>query len=451
MKFRLISIIILIAIVFAGWFVISTQKTDGRFNFKYGLDLQGGTHLMYRADISGVVDGNINGALNTLKETIEKRINIFGVSEPLVQTEVGGSLANDKYRLIVELPGVTDTSEAIRLIGQTPLLEFKLLDTERSLEVLSQGEEEGKSADQILGEISIDELYVDTGLTGGLLERAQLNFVPPTNEPVVSLYFNGEGKELFGEITKNNIGEVLAIFLDGNPISAPVINSHIANGQAQISGAFSTEEAKLLVQDLNFGALPVPIELIETQTVGPTLGKEILNKGAFALMVGLILIAVFLIVWYRLLGLIAVASLICYLIIMLMLFKIIPVTLTSSGIAGLILSLGMAVDANVLIFERMKEELRGGASPFNAIEVGTKRAWSSIRDGNLSSLISAVILYWFAGAAIVKGFALVFAIGVLVSMFTAIFVTKTFALAVAPNTKDKMRWLFNGGISNKKK
>jgi protein-export membrane protein SecD len=351
----------------------------------------------------------------------------------------------------VELPGVTDTAEAIKLIGQTPLLEFRLLDSTKSLDILQAEESGDKTIDELLTEVSIDELYVPTGLTGGLLERAQLQFIQTTNEAVVSLNFNSEGKELFSEITKNNIGEVLAIFLDGTPVSTPVINSHIANGQAQISGAFSAEEAKILVRDLNFGALPVPIELIETQTVGPTLGKETLNKGAYALIIGFTLITIFLAIWYRLPGLIAGVSLVGYLIIMLMLFKLIPVTLTSSGIAGLILSLGMAVDANILIFERMKEELKGGASPYNAIHTGVRRAWSSIRDGNLSSLISAVILYWFAGAAIVKGFALVFAIGIIMSMFTAIFVTKTFALAVAPDTKNKMKWLFNSGFSNKNK
>jgi protein-export membrane protein SecD len=451
MKIRLTAVAILLILVLGGWFVYSSEKEGSNYNFKYGLDLQGGTHLMYRADVSGIVDGDINGALDSLKETIERRINIFGVSEPLVQTEVGGRLETDKYRLIVELPGVTDTTEAIRLIGQTPLLEFRLLDSNKSLELLELEQSGEKTIDELLLDVPINDLYVPTGLTGGLLERAQLQFVPPTNEPVVSLSFNSEGRELFSEITKNNIGEILAIFLDGTPVSTPVINSHIADGKAQISGAFSPEEARLLVRDLNFGALPVPIELIETQTVGPTLGKETLNKGAYALVIGFTLITIFLAIWYRLPGLIAGVSLIGYLIIMLMLFKLIPVTLTSSGIAGLILSLGMAVDANVLIFERMREELRGGASPYNAINTGVKRAWSSIRDGNLSSLISAVILYWFAGAAIVKGFALVFAIGVIVSMFTAIFVTKTFALAVSPNRKGKMKWLFNSGFSNKNK
>lgn len=451
MKIRLISVFILVLLTVGGWFVYNSEKEGSGYNFKYGLDLQGGTHLMYRADISGVVDGDINGALNSLKETIERRINIFGVSEPLVQTEVGGKLSTDKYRLIVELPGVTDTSEAIRLIGQTPLLEFRLLNSAKSLEILELEQSGEKTIDEIIEEIPIDELYISTGLTGGLLERAQLQFISTTNEVVVALSFNSEGKELFSEITKNNIGEVLAIFLDGTPVSTPVINSHIANGQAQISGAFSAEEARLLVRDLNFGALPVPIELIETQTVGPTLGKETLNKGSYALVVGFIVITIFLAFWYRLPGLIAGVSLVGYVIIMLGLFKLIPVTLTSSGVAGLILSLGMAVDANILIFERMKEELKGGASPHNAILTGTKRAWSSIRDGNLSSLISAVVLYWFAGAAIVKGFALVFAIGIIVSMFTAIVVTKTFALVVSPNTKGKMRWLFNSGFSNKNK
>ena len=449
MKKRLFALFTFLLFTLGGWFLIQTEdetNEDLYRPFRYGLDLQGGVHLGYKADVSDIAEEDIAGAMVSLKETIERRVNLFGVSEPLVQTETSlGSSEENKHRLIVELPGVTDLNQAIEGIGATPVLEFKLLDREVQSAFFEKygelEEDEEIPEEEILA--FTENLYASTGLTGALLDRALVQFLPPNNQPAISLRFNGEGKDLFKKITEENTGEILAIFLDGTLLTQPVIQQVITNGEAQITGRFSVEEAQTLVRDLNFGALPVPIELIETQVVGPTLGQEIIEKGAFALLIGLGAICIFLIFWYRVWGLVATVALASYVLMMLLLFKFLPVTITASGIAGLILSLGMAVDANVLIFERVKEELAGGANPRNAIKAGTERAWSSIRDGNLSSLISAVILFYFSGASIVKGFALVFALGVLVSMFTAIVVTKTLALGIVP---EKKNLLFGTGL-----
>jgi len=441
MKKRLFALFTFLLFALGGWFLVQTEdETNSRYRpFKYGLDLQGGVHLGYKADVSDIAEEDIAGAMISLKETIERRVNLFGVSEPLVQTETSlGSSDANKHRLIVELPGVTDLNQAIEAIGATPILEFRLLD--RDVQNAFFKKFEGLTDDELIPEEEVvtftENLYVSTGLTGALLDRALVQFLPPNNQPAISLRFNSEGKDLFKQITEENTGEILAIFLDGILLTQPVIQQVITNGEAQITGQFSVEEAQTLVRDLNFGALPVPVELIETQVVGPTLGKEIIEKGVFALLIGLGAICLFLIFWYRVWGVVATIALSMYVLMMLLLFKFLPVTITASGIAGLILSLGMAVDANILIFERVKEELAGGANPRNAIKAGTDRAWSSIRDGNLSSLISAVILFYFSGASIVKGFALVFALGVLVSMFTAIVVTKTLALGVVPEKKN---------------
>jgi len=441
MKYRIYSIILLILFVGLGFFVFEAQKPESRFSqyaFKLGLDLNGGAHLTYQADVSGVE--NPDEAMTALKDAIERRINVLGVSEPVVQTvQTGGN-----YRLSVELPGVTDISEAIDTIGATPLLEFRLFDEEA---VQSAGTVE--VGDDGVGRVTIDQnkAYAPTELTGRYLDRATLSFIPPANEPVVNLRFDSEGKALFAQITSDNIGNVLAIFLDGQAISTPVVRQEIKNGEAQISGGFTAEEARELVRNLNFGALPVPIELIETQTIGPSLGAETTRAGQMALMIGIMAVGVFLIFWYRALGLVAVVALFSYLIIMGTLFQIIPVVLTAAGVAGFILSIGMAVDANVLIFERAREEMRDGAHIRQALIEGSRRAWPSIRDGNFSSLISAIVLYWLSGSSVVQGFALVFGLGVLVSMLSAVIVSRTFAIAISPSHENIVtRWLFSNGF-----
>jgi protein-export membrane protein SecD len=406
--------------------------------------------------------------MNVLRDVIERRINIFGVSEPIVQIEQSSFVTDEPIeRLVVELPGVTDVADAVREIGRTPLLEFKLVDEEalaaqEALENLTNsasGTGARISNVRINGELqsASGSPYVDTGLTGRYFERAELVFGQAnqgglSNEPIVSISFNEEGAQLFEDITRENVGEQLAIFLDGEVISSPSINEVITGGDAVISGNFTPETARDLVQNLNFGALPVPITLASTQTIGASLGAEILDKGIYAGVIGLSIVIVFMLLWYRLPGAIAGIALLVYLASMLALFKLIPVTLTAAGLAGLILSLGMAVDANVLVFERMKEEYRDGKTSREAAREGFSRAWNAIRDGNITSILSAVILFWF-GTSIVKGFALVFGLGVLISMITAISVTRTLLLALPdmpPKGQTFMSKLYGSGVRNSK-
>lgn len=446
-KTRIAAGIILIFGALLGFFVFQSEvKEDGSLPpIKYGLDLAGGTHLVYQADVSQLERSEISPAMEALRNVIERRVNAFGVSEPLVQVEEGGFGGETKYRLIVELPGVKDVEEAKAAIGETPVLEFKLLKEGATLPP--------PGATTTVG-TSTDERFEDTGLTGRYLQDAQMQFGQGqglSNEPIVLVEFNAEGAELFAEITRNNVGRNLAIFLDGEMISAPVLREEITGGTAQISGNFSPEEAKRLERDLDLGALPVPIELVTQQTIGSTLGEETKDAGTKAGIIGLLAVGLFMLLWYRVPGIVAVTALAIYLFIMLAIFKLVPVVLTSAGIAGFILSIGMAVDANVLIFERMKEELRDESasekSMQKSIEDGFSRAWPSIRDANISSLITAVILFYIVGTALTKGFAVTFGIGVLISMITAISISRTLLLAFAGEeyTSTK-RLLFGSGF-----
>ena len=295
---------------------------------------------------------------------------------------------------------------------------------------------------------TLDEVFEVTPLTGRFLQKAQVDFDSNTGEPTVLLTFNNEGEKLFAKITKENINKTLAIFLDGVPISLPVIRQEIASGNAVISGGFKAVEARELSRNLNYGALPVPIELISTQTIGASLGEDAINAGLGAGIMAYLIISLFLVIWYRLPGLVAVLSLLMYVALNLIIFKFM-VTLTAAGIAGFILSLGMAVDANILIFERMKEELKRGRALEDAMREGFARAWTSIRDSNLSSIITAVILYLFASTSLIKGFALVFFIGVVTSMFTAIIASRTLLFALGVKGQGKLsKFLFGSGISN---
>lgn len=430
---RVFAGLVLITGIAITGFVGVSERNGGPLPMQFGLDLAGGTHLVYRADTSEVIGQEKEEALSALREVIERRTNLFGVAEPLVQIERSSFVAaQEEDRLIVELPGVTDISEAVRIIGETPLLEFRI-----------QNPNAGEAAD-------ITEQFTSIGLTGRFIQDAELTFASGqnggfTNEPIVLVNFNAEGSQIFEDITRENIGRQLAIFLDGEVISAPVIRETISGGTAQISGGFSPEEARDLVRDLNFGALPLPIELISTQSIGPSLGKAILEEGIVAGIAGLILIMMFMVVWYRVPGIIASVALVFYIALMLLVMKLVPITLTAAGIAGLILSLGMAVDANVLIFERMKEELKSGKGLRESVRDGFSRAWLPIRDGNISSLIAAIILFWF-GSSIIEGFALVFALGVLLSMLSAITVTRIVLLALAPETGEKVKGLFSSGL-----
>ncbi|KKR41522.1 MAG: Preprotein translocase subunit SecD [Parcubacteria group bacterium GW2011_GWF1_40_6] len=411
--------------------------------FRLGLDLSGGTHLTYKADISSVPAGQVGDSMNALRDVIERRINIFGVSEPVVQVQHSGFVSGADEQLIVDLPGVTDVKQAVDMIGKTPLLEFKI----EAPEGTPQKATVDKNGQVTL---SLDSQFVPTELTGRYLKKATLEFDTNTREPKVSLQFDDTGTKLFAQITKSNIGKMVAIYLDGAPISTPVVREEIPNGQAVISGSFTPTEAKQLVGRLNSGALPVPISLLSTQTIGASLGDSATSAGVKAGIVGFALIALFLILWYRLPGVVAVLSLSIFTIIVLSLFKLIPVTLTTAGIAGFIISMGIAVDANVLIFERLKEELHAGRSIADAVSAGFTRAWSSIRDSNLSTIITAIILFWF-GTSLIKGFALTLGIGVVISMFSAIIISKVFLSLLSFMKENKFtRFMFSSGLSSGK-
>jgi protein-export membrane protein SecD len=508
--------------------------------FRLGLDLQGGTHLVYQADVSQVPAGDRAEAISGVRDVIERRVNAFGVAEPVVQTSGSG----DNYRLVVELAGVKDVNQAIKMIGETPLLEFKeqggeepltaeeqaqldkynqeakvkvegllkkvlnlpvsdfgkiakensedpgsaakdgdlgwakkgtyvaefekaiftdlkkgeithqLVQTKFGYHIIYKEDERGEADNlevksrHILiktkteADIKPPEQWKYTGLTGKQLKKAQVEFDPNSGLPDVGLEFNDEGKNLFAEITKRNVGKIVGIFLDGQPISLPRVNEEIPNGKAVITGDFSLQEAKTLVQRLNAGALPVPISLISQETVGASLGQDSLQKSLFAGLIGFLAVILFMILYYRLPGLLSAIALGIYAVLILAVFKLFGVTLTLSGIAGFILSLGMAVDANVLIFERMKEEFRAGKHFQNAVGDGFKRAWYSIRDSNISTLISCTVLFWFTSSS-VKGFALTLGIGVLTSMFTAITVTRGLLKSIVSQRVENWYFLFH--------
>lgn len=449
-----------------------------------GLDLQGGSQLIYQADLSNIKAENRAEAMAGVRDVIERRVNLFGVSEPIVQV-------SGQDRLIVELAGIKDIDQAIAAIGETPTLEFmeeagtmpsvqadtstesvtgetsptdnqdtrsnatpraslRRLATDTTPTATASEEAATDQSGEQLPDLTPEELqqiqsqlqdssgnpidmsalqqpqFNPTGLSGKNLTKATVVFQQQgVGSPQVSLEFDDEGRKLFADITERNVGKRVAIMIDGVIISAPVVQEKITEGNAVITGNFTVDEAKELARNLNQGALPVPINLVSRQTIGATLGQESVQKSLVAGIIGLIAVAVFMIGFYRFPGLLATASLIIYAVIALAIFKLIPVTLTLAGVAGFIMSIGMAVDANVLIFERLREELREGKDLSLAIENGFRGAWSSIRDSNISSIITCIILYAL-GSSLVKGFALTLGIGVVVSMFTAITVTRTF-------------------------
>lgn len=443
LKRRITALLVLIIAAAIGYFVYASQiKTEGtlsKYPFRLGLDLSGGTHLVYKADISQLPEGQVDDSMDALRDVIERRVNLFGVSEPVVQVQ-HASLANgQEERLTVDLPGVTEVAEAVKMIGQTPFLEFRV-----------QSEESKQAVPSADGTLAIDPstAFVPTQLNGKYLKNAVLQFDPNTMEPIVMLQFNDEGAKLFEALTKEHVGEVVAIFLDGEPISMPVVQQAITGGEAVISGNFNASEAKQLVGRLNSGALPVPISLISTQTIGASLGGEAVAAGIRSALIGFLAIALFLIMWYRLPGLIAVLGLAIYVAITLAIYKLIPVTLTAAGIAGFIISIGLAVDANILVFERFKEELQAGRSIADAMKSGFGRAWFSIRDANTSTFITAIILFWF-GTSLIKGFALTLGLGVLVALFSAITVSRMLLRALPQGSSRTLTFLFGSGFSKK--
>lgn len=507
-----------------------------------GLDLQGGTQLVYQTNTSDIPDEQRSDSVKGARDVIERRVNYFGVAEPVIQT----SKVGEEWRLLVELPGIKDVHEAINMIGETPILEFKEQGEEKELtaeekqQIQEYNQQAQQRAEDILekalkpesdfeklaeeysedtgsaqqggdigwftreqmvpefsqavfdeleeGEITqelvqsdygyhiikktgqrtkeADDLDVEieglgegeiktesepvqearaqhilimtqseelmqgvnweyTGLTGKQLKTAFVSFNQQTNEPEVSLEFNDEGGKLFAEITERNIGQPVAIFLDDAPLSIPMVQEKIPSGQAVITGDFTLTEAKELSQRLSAGALPVPIKLVSQQNIGPSLGSISMRKSFVAGALGFLLIIIFMIVLYGKKGIVASLALTIYALIVLALYQLIPVTLTLAGLAGFILSLGMAVDANILIFERIKEEENLGKPGLGAVHDGFKNAWSAIRDGNITTLIVCFILYYF-GTGLIRGFGLTLGIGIVISMFTAIIVTKTF-------------------------
>ena len=365
--------------------------------FHLGLDLQGGTHLVYQADTGKIAAADRADAVKATKDNIERRVNLLGVSESLVQTSQVGS----DSRLIIELPGISDVAEAINTIGATAQLEFR---------------------ESAVATPSAQTDFTSTGLTGADLKLAQVQFGGSSDQisgtPSVGIEFSPDGGKKFAEITKRNIDKPLAIFLDNQLVSAPNVQQEITGGHAVISGQFTLDEAKRLVVQLNAGALPVPIKIVEQKNIGATLGSESITKSLFAGFVGLLLIWLFMAANYGIKGLLADFALIIYILITLSVFKLVPVTLTLAGIAGFILSIGMAVDANILVFERIREEVASGKTPFNAIETGYSRAYTTILDTNITTLISGIILY-FMGSGPVRGFAVTLIIGILLTVFTA--------------------------------
>ncbi|MSQ11801.1 MAG: protein translocase subunit SecD [Dehalococcoidia bacterium] len=393
---------------------------------RLGLDLEGGVQLVYQAQQETVTQEQMEGVATI----IERRINSFGVAEPNIQV-LGTN------RLLIQLPGVTEVNEAKRLIGQTATLEFK------------ERECQNPDCTQFIDK--------DIGLTGDLLSRAFPGRDTVTGRPIVHIEFDARGEQIFAEATNRIAGtnNRVAIFLDEEELLAPVAEQAILGGRAFIqSPTFTSERVRTIGIQLESGRLPVPIEVIQEQEVDATLGQDSLANSLKAGYIGLGLVALFMVLYYRLPGATAAAALMVYVAITLALFKLIPVTLTLAGVAGFILSIGMAVDANVLIFERMKEELRQGRSLVAALDAGFARAWPSIRDSNISTFITCGILYWFGnrlGASVVSGFAVTLFLGVVLSMFSAIFVSRTFLRVVVRSSASHQAGLFKVGFFHARK
>ncbi len=476
--------------------------------FSLGLDLQGGSYLVYQANVSNIPKGERASALSSARDVIERRVNAFGVSEPVVT--VNRTIRGD-YQIIAELAGIKDVRQAIKIIGEMPILQFKeqassspatvkLLvpkssakpATGASIKFIPVNSASSSPTSSSLALASTTNSpatprWVDTALTGKYLKHSSVQFNQNDGSPEVALNFNSAGAKLFEAITARNIGKPVAIFLDGKVISAPIVNARITGGQAVISGHFNITEAKALVSRLNSGALPVPVTLISQKTVGASLGSKSIDNSLKAGLIGLLLVSLFMILYYRLPGFLSVLSLLVYGLTVLAIFKSLPiwlalilvfimiglifytfnelkifngalaalfiligfllffyalkpVTLSLSGIAGFILSIGMAVDANILIFSRTREELKIGKSVSQAVDDGFKRAWPSIRDGNVSTLITCLILMFF-GTSTVQGFGTTLFIGISVSLFSAIVVTHTLFVVILGDWLEKRTWL----------
>ena len=380
-----IFLFVYLIFIFLSLYIFLTKK------FFYGIDIAGGTILTYEIDKENLKEKKLKDALEESKDLIERRINFLGVAEFNVNYTEGG-------KILVEIPNIKNPEEAIKIIGDTPFLEFKI---------------PGKKENE----------FLPSGLTGEYLKKAELSFNPQTYQPIVVLYFNEKGKEIFKNLTKEYLGKPIAIYLDGKLISSPVVRDVIENGVAEISGNFTVEEAKILANRLNQGALPAPLKLISVSLVNPLLGEKFLELAIKASILGFILVTLFMIIVYRFSGLLASIALIVFTLFNVSLYKVLGVTLSLASLSGLVLAIGMAVDANILIFERRREEFKKGKSPEEAIEEGFKRAFPSIRDSNITTIISSSIIYFLA-SSFVKGFALTLLLGVIISFLTAVIFTK---------------------------
>lgn len=383
------------------------------FQFKQGLDIQGGMQIVLDADMTDIPEEDRMQALDSAREVILRRVDLYGIAEPVVQTSIGG----DNYRLVVELPGVKDPDQALALVGQTAQLDFQLVQT---LAATASATEQQQVE------------LISTGLTGKELQKASVQFNPQTGQPEVAIQFNEDGTQLFGQITEEHTNELLAISLDGSVIMAPRISQAIYGGQATINGLSGVDEAKQLSIQLNAGALPVPISVLEQRVIGPSLGAASVQQSVMAGLIGLALVMLFMILYYGLAGVLASLALLVYSLLTIAIYKIIGVTVTLPGIAGLLLSIGMAVDANILIFERMKEELRLGKPFERAMELGFGRAWDSIKDANVTTILTSLILMnplnfsFLNTSGLVRGFGITLLIGVVLGLFTGVVVTRTF-------------------------
>ena len=476
---RLIRSLIFISIIFlvAVWVVwpanpgvhlnLGNTSIDRDISVHQGLDLQGGLQVLLEADLPAGQTPT-GDAMRTARQIVENRVNALGVTEPLVQQQGAG-------RIVVELPGIKDPDEAIATLKQTGLLEF----VDVGLAPLTEGSQvqtdclnpaqvdcgaaeaalagasptpeapsataEATEAGGATPEATPSGPALHTVMTGAAIQDVTVGASGAANQIGINFTLTTAGARIFGDHTSSHVNQYLAIVLDKRVIYSPVINSPITSGRGTISGRFTVDTANTLAIQLRYGSLPVPLKVVQRKTIGPTLGEDSIRKSLVAGVIGLSAVAIFMLSYYRLPGVLADLALLVYATVVFAAFKLIPVTLTLPGIAGFVLSVGVAVDANILIFERMKEELRAGRRLESAVEIGHARAWPSIRDSNISTLITCAILYWFGstfGASIVKGFAFTLAIGVLVSLFTAVFVTRTFLHLVLDrlNFAERQAW-----------
>ena len=410
-------VIILALLGFSLWSVIPLDGDRfGRKGLTLGLDLKGGAYLVYEADLSKMdPTQTVDQVMTSVLSKIERRANAFGVKEPIIQRQ-------GENRILVQLPGEKNIDEAKKLIGQVALLEFKEVTMD------STGQPKKNDAGDIIWTIAkaTGTDGKEKELTGKYLKpNSKVVLKQGTNEPEVAFEFNEEGAVLFEQVTKRNLQKPLGIFLDNQLVSYPTVQA-VIKSNGVITGV-ELAEAKSLSIQLNSGSLDVPLAVIQEQTVDATLGSDSLKKSVVAGAIGLILVMLFMVLYYRMSGVVATLALVIYGIFLAAIFKLVPVTITLAGIAAGVVSVGMAVDANILIFERMKEELRAGRTLGAAVDAGFDRAWLAIRDSNVTTFIACIVLYWFGdtfGAFLVKGFALTLFIGVALSMFTAITVSR---------------------------